>query len=54
MITTELLFGHGCLTWFDDDHKKFKCTTEAQGHHMLPSKKITDFDIKSFDMSIKN
>ena len=47
MITTELLFGHGCLTWFDDDHNKFMYTsiqqklntTEAQGHHMLPSKK---------------
>ena len=41
MITTELLFGHGCLTWFDDDHKKFNCTTEAQGHYMLPSKKLS-------------
>jgi hypothetical protein len=42
-----LLLGNGCLTWFDDNHEKhITGTTQAQGHHMLPTRKIwVSFDI---------
>ena len=37
----ESCFGHGCVTWFDDNHKKHNYMTQliqpqAQDHHMLP------------------
>jgi hypothetical protein len=38
-IPTKLLVGNGCLSRFDHNHEKHKTgTTQAQGHHMLPSK----------------
>ena len=38
---TKVCFGHGCVTWFDDNHEKHNYMTlllqpQAQDHHMLP------------------
>ena len=41
IITNESCFGHGCVTWFDDNHEKHNYMTQlmqpqGQDHHMLP------------------
>ena len=35
IFTNESCFGHGCVTWFDDNHEKHHYTTERIHSHKL-------------------